>query len=474
MPGSLLSTQVPAPSVPGSFLRVYDAYESGPNAPLARPFAQADKTTVVPSLNENATRMELAGRYAAPYGIAWGLEYVSAVGLTVTFSAGHALIDGVVEKKENFTVNLTPSIALAYVYLLQSGGTQVVNNSTTPPAGAYALLWTFTTNATDVTANDDAGRIVLRQGQAWRQTYDTGAPADTPPAGARMFAKTSGGSYIWNGSQWVRFVEPDELEKRDVKQSVRVATVSAGTLATSFENGDTVDGVVLATGDRILLKNQAAGAENGIYTVNASGAPTRATDANTSAKVTAGMLVVVTEGTVNADTVWLLSTNDAITLGTTALVFAQIAGAGTVVLHASTHAHGAADPLSAFPQWVKVSKTYSDLAAAALSNSITLLTLPAGGVVHAVKLKHSTAFAGGAIATYTVEVGPATDTDKYAPPLDVFQAIGASVYELAGILGGESHTGTTVIQLTARATGANLDQASAGAVDVWVLYSVAV
>jgi hypothetical protein len=115
----------------------------------------------------------------------------------------------------------------------------------------------------------------------------------------------------------------------DVKQSVRVATTAAGTLATSFENGDTVDGVTLATGDRILIKDQAAGAENGIYTVNASGTPTRATDADSNTEVTAGMFVFVEEGTTNADTGWVLTNNGAITLGTTALTFSQFSGAGS-------------------------------------------------------------------------------------------------------------------------------------------------
>jgi hypothetical protein len=116
----------------------------------------------------------------------------------------------------------------------------------------------------------------------------------------------------------------------DPKDSVRVATTAAGTLATSFENGDTVDGVVLATGDRILIKDQAAGAENGIYTVNASGAPTRATDADANAEVTGGMFTFVTEGTVNADSGWVLATNDPIVVGTTALTFVQFSGAGQI------------------------------------------------------------------------------------------------------------------------------------------------
>ena len=60
------------------------------------------------------------------------------------------------------------------------------------------------------------------------------------------------------------------------KGTARLATTVNGTLSTAYANGQTIDSVVLVTGDRILLKNQTAPAENGLYTVNASGAPTRA------------------------------------------------------------------------------------------------------------------------------------------------------------------------------------------------------
>lgn len=112
------------------------------------------------------------------------------------------------------------------------------------------------------------------------------------------------------------------------KDAVRAATTAAGTLASSFENGDVVDGVTLATGDRILLKNQAAAAENGIYTVAASGAPTRATDADSSGDLV-GAAVFVSEGTTNGNTLWVLTTDAPITVGTTALVWAQFGGPGT-------------------------------------------------------------------------------------------------------------------------------------------------
>ncbi|TIV70588.1 MAG: DUF2793 domain-containing protein [Mesorhizobium sp.] len=111
------------------------------------------------------------------------------------------------------------------------------------------------------------------------------------------------------------------------KQAVRAATTGAGTLASSFENGDTVDGVVLATGDRILIKNQSTGSENGIYTVNASGAPTRATDADSGAELV-NASVYVSEGTTNADTQWTCTTNAPITVGSTSLAFAQLTSGG--------------------------------------------------------------------------------------------------------------------------------------------------
>lgn len=114
----------------------------------------------------------------------------------------------------------------------------------------------------------------------------------------------------------------------DVKQGVRAASTANLNLASP---GASIDGVSLSTGDRFLAKNQTAGAENGVYVWNgAASAATRASDANSSAKVTAGMFIPnVAEGTVNADTAWVLTTNDTITLGTTALTFTAFSSGGT-------------------------------------------------------------------------------------------------------------------------------------------------
>ena len=108
------------------------------------------------------------------------------------------------------------------------------------------------------------------------------------------------------------------------RKSVRVATTTAGTLATSFENGDIIDGITLVTGNRILIKNQASGIENGIYTVNATGAPTRTTDFDTGSSAN-GVYISVLLGTRNNKTQWLCtnSTGSDI-IGTNALTFQEI------------------------------------------------------------------------------------------------------------------------------------------------------
>lgn len=111
------------------------------------------------------------------------------------------------------------------------------------------------------------------------------------------------------------------------QNGVKVATTANGTLATSFANGSTIDGVALGTGDRILIKDQTTGQDNGIYTVNASGAPTRATDADSTAELE-NAAVFVHLGTANADKAFT-QTSTITTVGTTVQVWAPFGGGGT-------------------------------------------------------------------------------------------------------------------------------------------------
>lgn len=115
----------------------------------------------------------------------------------------------------------------------------------------------------------------------------------------------------------------------NVHASVQAATTANITLATDVENGDTLDGVTLATGNRILVKNQTTKSQNGVYTVNASGAPTRATDYDSAPEVDAGDFIFVEGGTVNGKTGWV-QTNVVATVGTNDIEFTQFSGAGTI------------------------------------------------------------------------------------------------------------------------------------------------
>lgn len=111
----------------------------------------------------------------------------------------------------------------------------------------------------------------------------------------------------------------------DVKTSCRAATSANITLSGT----QTIDGVAVIAGDRVLVKDQTTASANGIYVV-AAGAWSRSTDADTDAEVHAGMFTFIEEGTLYADSGWVLTTNNPIVVGSTSLTFAQFSGAGQI------------------------------------------------------------------------------------------------------------------------------------------------
>lgn len=111
----------------------------------------------------------------------------------------------------------------------------------------------------------------------------------------------------------------------DVKTSVKVATMANITLS----GAQTIDGVSVVAGDRVLVKNQSTGSENGIYVVSAS-AWSRAQDADGSSEVTPGLFTFVEQGTTQANNGYVCSNTGTITLGTTAITFVQFSGAGQI------------------------------------------------------------------------------------------------------------------------------------------------
>ncbi len=162
----------------------------------------------------------------------------------------------------------------------------------------------------DATADATAGKLVIRDGSGRAKVAD-------PSEAAHIATK----GYVDAARQGL-----------DVKQSVRVASTANVAIATALEAGDTIDGVTLVAGDRVLLKNQTTASENGIYVAVASGAASRSSDANGTAdtgELKAGTFVFVEQGTVNFDSGFVISTDGAITVDTTGITWTQFSGAGS-------------------------------------------------------------------------------------------------------------------------------------------------
>ena len=111
----------------------------------------------------------------------------------------------------------------------------------------------------------------------------------------------------------------------------RVASTANVVIASALENGDVLDGVTLATGNRVLLKDQTTTSQNGLYIVVASGAASRDTEFDIISEI-AGQLILVSEGTTNADDLFLCTTDASATLGSSAITYTQVfpSSGGTV------------------------------------------------------------------------------------------------------------------------------------------------
>lgn len=159
-------------------------------------------------------------------------------------------------------------------------------------------------------------------------------PTDSNSVG-ELFYLTSGevGLYVFNGTTWSPTTTGEvNFDGLNVKAAVRVAT----TTNISLSGTSAIDGVTLAPGDRVLVKNQSATNNNGIYIVS-EGGWARAADFDNSPEieVRAGDFVFVTEGQTQADTGWVLTNNGTIIIGSTGLTFAQFTGNGVTSVAAS-------------------------------------------------------------------------------------------------------------------------------------------
>jgi microcystin-dependent protein len=260
-----------------------------------------------------------ASNYTAVIGDIGKVINVDATGGAVTITLPTAATAG-----DGGQLYVRKTDASANAVTIQTVGADTIDGSSTATISSqYAAegivsngsIWSTITAVGDVgtTRLTDASVTFAKLAAATYDTDGTLAAASATKLPTQSAVKTYVDTTVASGVKW--------------KDPVVVATTAAVTLATDFENGDTIDGVVLATNDRILVKDQASAAADGIYTVNGSGAPTRATDADSEAEVN-GATVYVSEGTANIGTQWTQTATVA-TLGTTAQVWSLIAAANT-------------------------------------------------------------------------------------------------------------------------------------------------
>lgn len=124
------------------------------------------------------------------------------------------------------------------------------------------------------------------------------------------------------------------------------------------------------------------------------------------------------------------------------------------------------------PRWRKFTVVETNFTAAATSEDIELFTLGAGEIIHAVKIKHSTAFSGGGATSFTLSVGITGTLTKYASAFDVFQAAADTTFQITQNFNTENHGSATSIRINA-VSDVNVSLLTAGAADIWILVSKA-
>lgn len=257
----------------------------------------------------------------------------------------------------------------------------------------------------------------------------------------------------------------------DVKESVRVATTANITLSGT----QTIDGISLVAGDRVLVKDQSTASQNGIYDV-AAGAWSRSEDADNApgSEVTSGMFTFVEEGSANADAGFVLQTTGTITLDDTALTFVQFSGAGQIVAGAGLSKTGnQLDVGTANTGRIVVNANDIDLATVGTAGTYNGLTIDAYG--RATAFTSPTTLAGYSIsdaqpldATLTALAGVTTAADEliYATGSDTFATTSFSSFGRTLVDDADAATARTTLGLGTMATqAANNVSITGGSID---------
>ena len=178
-------------------------------------------------------------------------------------------------------------------------------------------------------------------------------------------------------------------------------TAGVGATLTASSNGAlSVDGATPSVADRILVKDQTAAAQNGIYVVTTVGngstafVLTRATPEDQPAELTGGAFVFVEEGSANANNGYVFTHTGSPTFGTTDLDVAQFSGAGQITAGAGLTKTGNQKDANPDDSSIEVSSDQLRVKAAGISNAMLAGSIASDKLAEGITLTDETSTAG--------------------------------------------------------------------------------
>lgn len=272
-------------------------------------------------INSNNTTLLINNLSSSPVtiGSGGGLTTITS-GLTSTAGTttlGVSTIGAITGTSATFSSTLNVTGLITASGGINTGSNASTFNSISATTGTFSGLLTASNGFTSTIGTNNLGSTTF----AGSKTINFGGNilnnAGTPSISTDIATK----GYVDSVAQGL-----------NTKQAVYVATTVAGTLSTSFTNGQVIDGITLITGYRILIKNQTNGIENGIYTINASGSPTRSLDMATGSHA-GGSYVFIQNGTTNINQGFVCTNTNGVSdvVDTNILSFTQFTGVADII-----------------------------------------------------------------------------------------------------------------------------------------------